>query len=415
MSMSAETVLEPPVESRAAAYAAWVRELRSGKPVPKLESDAIDPLSVLARELELLAEQIARREREVERLFDLVHRLEEGVLLDDVLDRIFERFGEVIPYHRIGCAFVTPDGTHLSAFWARSLLGPMRISAGYAQPLAGSSLAAVLASGEPRIINDLEAHLAENPHSDATRRIVEEGGRSSLTCPLIVGRRPIGVLFFTSRDRGAYHDLHRTTFRQIAAQVSLVIEKSRLYEEMLDHNRRLQEERHRLSEAAAHDPLTGALNRGAIMGAVEQVVRAAAATRQPFGLVMVDIDHFKRVNDEHGHAAGDAVLIEFTRRMASALREGDLVGRYGGEEFLLLLRPLAADALGTTMERLRATVAERPFDLRGEPWRVTASFGAIVGPVGGTTAADLVARADQALYVAKRSGRDRVEIAAPAG
>lgn len=413
--MSVESSLAS-VERRAVAYADWVRKLRRGLPVPRLSEagagrrvdTAADPLAALAVELDLLAAQITRREAEFERLFDLVHMVDKGVGVDDVLDRIFDWFVDLIPYDRIGCAFVTADGTHLTAHWARSQLGPVQIGSGYSQPLAGSSLAAVLARGEPRILNDLEAYLADHPESDSTRRIVREGGRSSFTCPLIVGERPIGVLFFTSRETNTYREMHQAVFRQIAAQVSIVIEKSRLYQDIVDHNRRLQEERGRLAEAAIRDPLTGALNRGAIMSGLADALRHAALHGETVGIVLADIDRFKAINDECGHAAGDAALGEFVRRIAGGLREHDLVGRYGGEEFLLVLPGVGAEAVRTAAERLRRTVAATPFDLGGEVRSVTASFGVVAVTAEDGPPAELVAAADRALYVAKNSGRDKV-------
>lgn len=166
--------------------------------------------------------------------------------------------------------------------------------------------------------------------------------------------------------------------------------------------------RRALEEQAFRDPLTGVGNRRA---ADEALTTALARTRshgEPFAVVMVDLDKFKAVNDEHGHDVGDEVLVRFAEFLRQHTREDDRVARIGGEEFLLVLRDIPRSALERTLEALRRGVAE----LSVHPGlRLTASFGGVHTMTAETTAEDLVAAADDLMYAAKHGGRDRVEVA----
>ncbi|WP_165585643.1 sensor domain-containing diguanylate cyclase [Roseococcus sp. SYP-B2431] len=397
------------------AYTAWVSALRQGKDVPPPVADGDNPLARLGRELQLLSETISRREAELSRLNQVVLTAEREILVEDVLDSIFRGFVGIIPYDRIGCAFLSSGGTRLTSFWARSNMGPMRINKGYSRPLVGSSLREVFRTGEPRILNDLEQHLARHPASDATRNIVAEGGRSSLTCPLFVDGRPLGVLFFTSHQTNVYRDIHQAVFRQIAGQVAVLINKSKLFQELVERNQFLLRQAEQLQEAANRDPLTGVLNRRAFLLALERHMRAGAASGKTLGLVLADIDHFKSINDTHGHAAGDEALRAFTARIGGLLRPGDYLGRYGGEEFLILIGDTPAADLPAAVERYRAAIADDPFDLGGVIRPITASFGIAVVSDAESTPEEIVAIADRALYEAKAGGRNRVVLAAASG
>jgi two-component system, cell cycle response regulator len=168
--------------------------------------------------------------------------------------------------------------------------------------------------------------------------------------------------------------------------------------------------REALREQATRDALTRLWNRSSILDILQREMSRSARERRPLGVLLVDLDHFKNVNDSHGHFAGDAVLSEAGRRMQSDLREYDSLGRYGGEEFLVLLPGCDERTTRSSAERIRAHLANQPMVLSDTTLRITASFGATCAKPGfPCTAEELIRRADEALYRAKDLGRNRVE------
>jgi diguanylate cyclase (GGDEF)-like protein len=162
---------------------------------------------------------------------------------------------------------------------------------------------------------------------------------------------------------------------------------------------------------ATIDPLTGVANRQAILDHVEQELARAVRYRHPLSVILVDLDHFKRLNDSHGHAAGDRVLRHVGALLASSVRAIDTAGRYGGEEFLVVLPETDADAAASVAEKLRRIVAGSPLRLdSGEVVTVTLSAG-VAGGQGDVLRPEVLVRdADAALYSAKALGRDQVYV-----
>ena len=169
--------------------------------------------------------------------------------------------------------------------------------------------------------------------------------------------------------------------------------------------------RDQLQIQATHDALTGVWNRRAIIERLQNEISRAARDGGALALAMIDIDHFKNVNDVHGHQAGDAVLREMADRVSGLLRSYDALGRYGGEEFLAVLSGCdPQDAVGLA-ERLCQAVASKDFRADEKSIPVTISIGVShVAGANGADAAELVRRADHALYRAKAAGRNRVEL-----
>jgi diguanylate cyclase (GGDEF)-like protein len=165
-----------------------------------------------------------------------------------------------------------------------------------------------------------------------------------------------------------------------------------------------------LRRLARTDPLTGTLNRLALDEELARLFRAGPAA---LAVLMLDVDHFKRINDRHGHAGGDRVLTALAACIGARLRAGDLLGRVGGEEFLVLLPGTGLAAALALAEALRAAVAGLRVVLDGEPQAITLSLGVAMRQPHGDDPAALVRRADRALYAAKREGRNRVAVLPP--
>ncbi len=162
---------------------------------------------------------------------------------------------------------------------------------------------------------------------------------------------------------------------------------------------------------AAHDRLTGLWNRGAVLDLLEREMRRSVRTGSPMGVLMVDLDFFKKINDSHGHVAGDAVLREVATRLSGAVRSYDAVGRYGGEEFLVVLTDCGLADIPFAGERVRRSVAEGLVDAGSVQLPVTVSVGAACTQGASTPMKpeQLVRAADSALYSAKAKGRNCVE------
>lgn len=171
--------------------------------------------------------------------------------------------------------------------------------------------------------------------------------------------------------------------------------------------RRMREGDDRLTELAATDDLTGLLTRRFLESHLRGLTAAAARHGRPLAIAMLDIDHFKDINDAHGHPVGDFVLRSVVERMQSRLRQEDLLGRWGGEEFLLVFPDVDLEGALTATEGVREAVEETEVSVDGEHIPVTIS-GGVAAWTGGDSPDDLVDRADAALYDAKEAGRNQV-------
>jgi diguanylate cyclase (GGDEF)-like protein len=174
-----------------------------------------------------------------------------------------------------------------------------------------------------------------------------------------------------------------------------------LQEQLLESQRQLREQ-------ATRDALTGVWNRAMILELLTREMTRSKRERRPLGVIMADVDHFKRVNDTHGHLAGDGVLRQVAQRLSAVVRPYDTVGRYGGEEFLIVLPGCDAGTTAALAERLRGSVAAEAVESEKVRVPVTISLGVAAWDGDEGHLAGLLRVADRALYEAKNAGRNRV-------
>ena len=248
----------------------------------------------------------------------------------------------------------------------------------------------VFTSGEPIVCSDLPP--AVHKLSQLAR---DEGIRSYLCLPLLSHTGRLGVLCFYRTDSETFTDEETSLLSAFARLAAQAIENARLHA--------------RTEEIATTDALTGLHNRRWLDGRLQEEVQRSQRFGKSLSVLMLDIDHFKRINDQYGHPAGDVVLRNLADVITSQLREVDLAARYGGEEFVVLLPETEDDAAKHGAERIRLAVANTPFALLGgREIDVTVCIGVACYPNSAGSAEELIARADQALYLAKQSGRNRV-------
>ena len=208
----------------------------------------------------------------------------------------------------------------------------------------------------------------------------------------------------------AQRSLSAAWFALVLARSTLLdVYGAQLRDMLVQRNKKLKEKFEKMHRRATRDGLTGALSRRSVMELLEQQHHKFELTGESFGIALMDIDHFKQVNDRFGHPVGDEVLRYFSRRAAAEMRTSDRLGRYGGEEFLAVLTTEDESSAHLAAERVRDGVAKHDWSRLSADLKVTVSLGvAVCRPE--ETLDQLLARADAALYEAKRSGRDCVRM-----
>jgi len=248
----------------------------------------------------------------------------------------------------------------------------------------------VLASEAPVIVGTGDADRERFP--SVVEALLEARLQTVAVFPIMNDSTPVGVAAaFFGRER-TFADSEVEVVLSVARQANQVLTRMRAQDQ--------------LAYAALHDQLTGLANRALVRESIAAGLLVADQTRHPFSVMFIDLDGFKPVNDRLGHHAGDLILREVAHRLAASVRATDIVGRYGGDEFVVICADTGGDEAGTIAERIHREVRE-PFD-DAEGFIISASIGIAVSPGGAEVTTDkLVAAADTAMYESKRLGRDR--------
>ncbi len=305
---------------------------------------------------------------------------------EETIQRILEQLKRVIPYDSasvqlLGDGYVEIVGVH-------GWVDPKEVL-GLRFPIPGDNPnTVVIKERKPYVLGNAPSvykAFGEGPHSHI---------HSFLGVPLIVGKMVIGMLAVDSRQPDFFDERHVRLMMAFADQVALAIQNARLFSEV---------------EKLAHtDSLTGLHNRYRFMELAQHEFRRAQRYQHPMAAIMIDIDRFKSVNDTYGHTIGDEVLRSVSLRCKKTVRQIDILGRYGGEEFAALVLDADPHGVQVVSERLRRCIADAPIDTDQGPIQVTISLGIALLDQDCKDLDELLRRADQALYVAKQSGRNQV-------
>jgi len=369
-----------------------------------------DEIGQLGKSLKKLSTYLQKQFDKSQSLYRIMVECNSNLRLIDVLNHIYDSFKDHLPYDRISLALLENDRNKLKLHWVRANYDELKINTGFSISLSDSSLQEITDANGLLIINDLGRHLEKHSESSLAKAIFREGIRSCLTCPLIVIGKPIGFIFFSCRKKNIYKDLYKDLFLQIASQLAIIIEKTKLYKET-KLNKQLIEQNKSLEQRVTHDALTGLLNRPAIFDILHKQILRARRSGYGIAVIMIDIDHFKAINDTCGHLTGDAVLCEIADRMIKSARSHEYIGRYGGEEFLAIVSPYDQDSALKAAERFRNAIACQEINANQTLISVTISLGVAISTEQETLDENLLLqRADAALYLAKHNGRNRIEV-----
>jgi len=331
------------------------------------------------------AEAAERDQRTLaEALRETAAALNTTLSLEEVLERVLAYVGEVVPYQAVNIMTVEDGMAHIvrsHGFHEQD----QEALARRIEVQRTAYLRTMAETGQPVILPDtLSVAGWEMPWA-----------RSYAGAPIIVKERLVGFINLFSREPAFYNPDLVSRLQVFANQAAIAIENANLYTEV--------------QRLATLDALTNVYNRRSLFELGEREFERARRYQLPLSVILLDIDHFKKVNDTYGHTVGDQVLSGIALAISRNIREIDVFGRYGGEEFVVLLPQADTSSAREVAERLRALIADLEFGDEAKPLRVTISLGISSATAEVQSLSGLIDRADQAMYAAKQAGRNQVK------
>ena len=344
-----------------------------------------------------MVEALGREVKELEAVVTLNQLLSSTLDPKELLFKIVSKIAEIMPVTR--CSVIRADWVHRSAFVVASFEDP-QVSGIKLSLKKYPEIVESLKSKKPVVINNIET----DPLMKSVKHILSPLGiRSIVVIPIFFRDKMIGTLFLrTSRAEHAFTKNEIRLLKAIANAAANALNNAFLFEQVED-------EKSRLEKLSLTDFLTGIYNIRYFYHRIIEEYSRAQRYALPISCLMLDIDHFKKINDRYGHRVGDMVLKEFAQLLKKHSRTSDVLARYGGEEFILLLPQTALEGTLSEADRIREVVENHKFRSLKDKERLTVSIGISVSPNDRIrTHDDLISCADQALFDAKNLGRNRV-------
>jgi two-component system, cell cycle response regulator len=358
--------------------------------------------------LQRAEEQLVRAQQDADsrrKLVDILHEVTGDLSVSELFHLLVRRAARALSVSHCSVVLARPGETVANVVAAFENPGLQQLPI---QLDRYPEIKVALESGQPVLVEDVATDpLYEGAREEWGREGIEVQIRSVIALPFSVDRGQYGVfLVRRTRDQDRFGPADLEFAQAVVTAAVAVIQRARIVEHTMADNARLE-------QLAQTDPLTQLLNRRALTERISAEMERALRYDSTLALLMIDLDHFKKVNDSYGHLVGDDVLRDVGQLLRNTIRASDIVARYGGEEFLILLPETDDEGAETFADRVRASMEQHLFasDSLGEPLRLTASIGVAMFPAARIESVeDLFSRADAALYRAKADGRNRVRL-----